>query len=118
MTCLRVQFGDTVGIVTLGGPIRTLKDLNGRVWRFEMHRIFGPFVVDRRGNEVKRQPMQRSPFWKPFQWWHEQGQRVTDTGECVYDVIPEPKLLCIGGRNYVEDTPRNRERFADYIVGD
>lgn len=109
-----VQFDGA--IVMFGGLIREIVDLNGRVWRFEAHDVFGPAVVGKRGEVLSVQPGSRSPFWVAANAWYEQGQRLDTNGRCVYDPPPpEPKLLHLGGRNYCEDTPANRKKFAKYI---
>lgn len=44
--------------------------VNGKTVRFEYTRIFGPLLVDRRGEPLKRQPIaENHPFWAPFNEW-------------------------------------------------
>lgn len=44
---------------------------NGKRYYFEFHEMFGPTLTDKKGNILKRQPMnERHPFWKPFNEWN------------------------------------------------
>lgn len=89
--------------ISYGGPLRVIDDANGRRWHFEMHPRFGPAVTYVNGNIKDTQPGSRSPFWPAVQAWIDQGQEVVEgTTKCVWVKIEEPKLVCIGGRNYAE----------------
>lgn len=46
-------------------------DYNGRTWRWEFSRLFGPLFVDQRGSPLRVQPGERSPAWKVFERWYE-----------------------------------------------
>lgn len=74
MTCIRM--GPSLGHAILCyQPEYRLKDASGKVWIFEFHKYCGPSVLGKRGELLRRQPGERSPFWDPFQKWFDQGQR-------------------------------------------
>lgn len=64
MYAIRIcSFVDTVAEVSDGR----------RNYRFEFSRMFGPTLIDKRGNVLKNQPVSEShPFWRPFNAWLEQ----------------------------------------------
>jgi hypothetical protein len=41
-----------------------------RKYRFEFSEMFGPTLIDARGNVLKNQPVREThPFWRPFNQW-------------------------------------------------
>lgn len=45
-------------------------DINGRVWRWEFGRQFGPVFIDKRnGDPLDVQPAEKSPAWPVFEHW-------------------------------------------------
>jgi hypothetical protein len=84
-----------------GGPVRRLKDKNGRIWTFEMHPYCGPSAVDP-NTEIPwvKQPSEKSPFWPAVHAWISQGQHVDAYGLCIWSPTAEPDLVHLGGRNY------------------
>lgn len=64
------------------GPL--ILEHEGRSWRFEFSRQFGPFLLRKDGEIAKRQPGERSPFWEPFHQWLHQGCQL-DGDRCVFD---------------------------------
>lgn len=89
--------------ILMGGPDYTLDGI-----RFEWHPRCGPVVLDNDGDPKNTQPGARHPFWLAVGWWREQGMRVTESGECIYDVPPEPRVVHLVGRHYVE-VPEGKE---------
>ncbi len=71
MTCVRVQMGKTVALVSVGGPTHRLIDYRGKVWHFEEHHYFGPTVTRKDGSVCKSQPGERSPFWAAYKMFIE-----------------------------------------------
>lgn len=65
------------------GPVYSI-DVGKRTYRFELHRYFGPTIIDRRGEPKVYQPPERSQFWPAFAAWEKQGQRVTAEGKCIW----------------------------------
>jgi hypothetical protein len=82
-------------------------EAGGQVYRFEFSRRFGPLMLGKRGQSLETVPPKRSPFWKALHLWAAQGCRVVN-GQCVYDVPPEPRLVQLVGRHYVE-VPEGRD---------
>lgn len=70
-------------------PHYTITDRNGKVWRFEYHSYMGPTTLTKSGEQMERQPGQRSPFWEAFNAWADQGNRLDDN-KALWD--PEPVL--------------------------
>lgn len=87
-------------ILCYGGPDRKIADERGKVWNFEMHPYCGPMVTNKRGDPLKIQPPEKSPFWRAVSWWAQQGQKIDAEGMCVWTKPPEPKLIHLGGRHY------------------
>lgn len=58
-------------------------DINGRVWRWEFSRQFGPLFTDGNGKPLENQPGERSPAWPVFNRWYEARQsfETTEAGE-------------------------------------
>ena len=81
MTCLKFKFGDSVGIVSVGGPVRKIFD-GYRVWHFEMHHYCGPMPVHKKtGDGITGTPK----FWEAVSKWAQQGYLVDEAGVCHYD---------------------------------
>ena len=88
-------------IVCVGGPILEIIDRNGKRWRFEMHRVFGPNVVVGRHDDIAdKQPPEQSPFWHCVQLWCDQGEKLADDGLCAWMFDPEKILRHLGGKHY------------------
>lgn len=49
--------------------VHTITDASGRAWTFENTRMFGPFVLGKNGDPLKRQPGRRSRFWAAYDEW-------------------------------------------------
>ena len=85
------------------GPF-TLRDKD-RQWSFEFSDRFGPVLLDKDGEPLRRQPISpRHPFWKPFNAWLSQGKRVAN-GVAIHQ---NPRAIVakhVGGRNYVIEHP-------------
>jgi hypothetical protein len=79
-------------IIKIGGT------RGGRAVRFEDSDRFGPSLVTPRGEIMKNQPGERSPFWLAHRLWVSQGRRLAPDGmTCVYDP-PRPTLYRRDGR--------------------
>ena len=77
-------------------------DRKNRLWHFEMHRVCGPVVVDRRTEDpIDNQPSGSSPFWEAVDLWLAQGKRVKDGDLCVWQKPTLPKMKHLGGRHYL-----------------
>lgn len=56
-------------------PEYSITDAQGRMWRFENTRMFGPVLLRSDGEPKARQPGQRSAFWLAYEAWRqEQGK--------------------------------------------
>jgi hypothetical protein len=76
--------GDRRSFLDFGGPIYSIQ--RGKIgWRFEMHRVCGPVVVDSKGEPKEPQPREGSGFWEAVSRWAQQGERATREGVCIYD---------------------------------
>ncbi len=75
-------------------------EADGKRWNFEMHRMFGPWVLDKHGDPEDKQPGPRSKFWTVVTLWVEQGSQVNAEGVCVWSEPVEPVLVHLGGRHY------------------
>ena len=85
MRCKALTFGDgNRAILCVGGP--TLKIVAGsRLWHFEMHNHYGPMPVDKRtGNGIEG----TKAFWEAVTLWARQGERVDETGACIWKNDP------------------------------
>lgn len=83
--------GERRGVIhiSFGGPIYSIQ--RGKIgWRFEMHRVCGPVVVDHHNEPKDQQPAENSGFWKAVTAWAQQGSRVTPQGVCIWDAEPLP----------------------------
>lgn len=69
------------------GPF-IITDENGKQWRFEDSDRFGPFILGKKGDPLASQPGERSPFWRVHSIWVQQGRRVEDEINCLWN---EPK---------------------------
>lgn len=50
--------------------------VNGRIYRFEMHSYCGPSVLLKNDDIANRQPGEHHPFWEAVTCWHAQGERT------------------------------------------
>src|SRR5579859_2231035 len=76
--------------------------VDGKLYIFDFSAQFGPSFYDRRRN-FKMIPS-RSPFWKGFNPWLNQGKRIGPDGLCVWEPELEIDLsdfVQIGKRTYV-----------------
>ena len=74
---------------------------NGKAWRFEDSDRFGPVWIRKDGVPSERQPTERSPFWRPYYAWRDQGRRV-DGDRCVFELHPpRPHKVRMMGRHYL-----------------
>ncbi len=88
MPCVRVRFGDSVGIVSVGGPTRKIY-AGSRMWHFEMHPYFGPMPIHKRtGNGIDG----TKAFWEAVTYWAQQGECIDDAGICLYDRTGLPPI--------------------------
>lgn len=106
--------GNPMGIIhiSFGGPDREIVDETGKHWKFEMHRIFGPSVIDRHGDIKSTQPGPRASFWRVVTFWSQQGQKIGADGLCVWEKPPEPKYVHLGGRHYALEGSSLAKRFG------
>lgn len=59
-------------------------DINGRTWRWEFSRQFGPVFIDKRnGDPLDVQPAEKSPAWPVFERWL--AERKNATGSTVFE---------------------------------
>jgi hypothetical protein len=47
-------------------------DINGRTWRWEFSRQFGPTFLDKDGDPLRVQPAEKSPAWRVFNRWYDE----------------------------------------------
>lgn len=73
------------------GPF-VITDENGKQYRFEDSDRFGPSLIGKKGDPLATQPGTRSPFWRIHSIWVQQGRRVEDAINCIWD---EPKPTTI-----------------------
>lgn len=74
-----------------GNYVITAED--GKTYRFEDSDMFGPALVDDRGDILKKQPGERSLFWRAHRIWKRQGRRTQEDGStCIWD---EPKPMVV-----------------------
>lgn len=58
------------------------RDINGRLWRWDFSKIFGPVFVDKYGNPLKAQPIKEThPAWGPFNTWYAKRKGSVTEGE-------------------------------------
>lgn len=86
--------------ICYGGPDRKIVDEKGKLWHFEMHPYCGPIPTSKQGEPLKKEPPEKSSFWRVVTWWAQQGQKIGEDGLCVWIKPPEPKLIHLGGRHY------------------
>ncbi len=96
------RFRHTGTHISLGGPMRKINDITGKLWHFEMHRYCGPAATTIEGEILDKQPPAKSPFWTAVTAWTQQGQKIED-GLCVWEKPVEVKLVWLGGKNYAEE---------------
>lgn len=62
-------------------------EVYGKQFRFEDSDRFGPALVDRNGDQLKKHwPSPRSPFWYGHKCWVAQGRRIGADGvTCLWD---------------------------------
>lgn len=70
------------------GPF--LIEINGRYRLFEFHGVCGPLLVDDKGESLRRQPAESSPFWKMFEAWRDAGCYV-DPHNRAY--VPSDRIM-------------------------
>lgn len=86
--------------ISLGGPDRKIIDAQGKTWIFEDHPRIGPIVLKTEGGDPDpRQPGERSPFWKAWNAWKDQGKRLAGD-VCVWDAVSPCVVEHMGGRHY------------------
>jgi hypothetical protein len=89
--------GKTRCHISLGGPMRGII-VGGKLYQFEMHHYCGPVLLHRRtGEPLKHQPM---PFLEAASLWAQQGQKIDETGLCVWFREPKPITKHLWGRNF------------------
>lgn len=57
----------------------------GRTYYVEWHPYCGPARLRKDGEPFKRQPSQRSPFWKAVGEWEAAGLKVDDQGNAILE---------------------------------
>lgn len=77
MTCVRLGPALGNGILCFQPDYRIV-DRTGKVWHFEFHKFCGPSVLGRKGDPLKNQPGEKSPFWDAITAWIQQGQRAEE----------------------------------------
>ncbi len=55
--------------ISFAGPVYSVTDARGKLWRFTYHDYFGPEVVNKDDNVSMRQPGIKSPFWEAVKSW-------------------------------------------------
>lgn len=86
--------------ISVGGPDRTITDAQGKTWVFEDHPRFGPIVLKEAGGEPdSNQPGERSPFWRAWTAWKDQGKRLAGD-VCVWDPPAPCVVEHIAGQHY------------------
>lgn len=110
-----------VGIVGAGwcvdswgaGPF--VIDAKGKRYRFEDSDMFGPALVDRRGDPLKNPwPNERSPFWTAHAAWRKAGRRVAADGKtCIYE-WPKPTVVRAVNRQ-ITIIEKGDEDLAGYV---
>ena len=101
----------------LGGPDYEIS-AGGRSFRFEMHPVCGPVVLNKRGDPTARQPGPKHEIWRAVTLWHQQGRRVVD-GVAQWDEPTPDRHVHIVGRQYwlaSHDDPRTDAEIRDDIL--
>lgn len=75
MTCINLGLALGHGILCIS-PDYKIMDRGGRVWWFEFHSYCGPSVLGKRGDPLRNQPPENSPFWDAIEAWIQQGKRT------------------------------------------
>ncbi len=63
--------------ILFGGPEYTIQVGLGKPIKFEMHHYCGPLPTRQLGPNHK--------FWTAVTLWSQQGERVDDKGQCIWD---------------------------------
>lgn len=88
-----------IGHVSMSGDILEI-EVGKRIRAFEMHRVFGPTVVNRKtGDPINSDP--GKAFWDAFERWQING-RMVDGIRCV---VPHWCMRC-SGSGLVETGPK------------
>jgi hypothetical protein len=98
--------------ISMGGPDRLITDATGKEWKFEMHPHFGPNVLTKNGDIADRQPGEKSPFWHAVAAWTQQGERVDETGRCIWAEPEQPRLVHLGGGHYAVEGSAIAEKHS------
>lgn len=86
--------------ISVGGPDRKITDAQGKAWVFEDHPRFGPIVLKKAGGDpAPTQPGERSPFWRAWRCWSDQGKRLAGD-VCVWGEPAPCVVEHMGGRHY------------------
>ena len=118
-----IHYNDAQGLpvhISLGGPEYTIK-AGKKSYYFEMHSYFGPVVLSRKtGSSLSKQPGERNLFWRAVEHWNNQGRRVDDNGNCIFDWPPLPRRVHLVGNQYLAlhngDGPvQKRKEFFERI---
>lgn len=73
--------------------------VGGRIFTFEWSDQFGPFLIGKRGEELKAKPT--NAFLDAVTLWFRQGKKVDADGLCEWWHKPEEILEHLGGRNFL-----------------
>lgn len=84
-------------IILFGGPIFDMPGADGKRYRFEDHRIFGPIRLNRDDDPAHHNFGQRHPFWSLYERWVKLGKPSED-GTCKLNVdLPDSIRNIEGG---------------------
>lgn len=108
MTCVCCKSGFCLAV---GGTDHVI-EADGRRWRFEMHPMFGPAVLNSRGDPADKQPGPRSKFWTAVTLWSQQGRQTGADGLCVWQEPVAVELVHLGGRNYASKGSALAEKYG------
>lgn len=104
--CIKVQMGDTVALINVGGPTKKIY-AGGRLWYFEMHHFCGPMPIHKKtGNGIEG----TKAFWEAVTLWAQQGERV-NSDVCLVDRVPPKPIYRLARGHYTED-PQMAARFG------
>ena len=84
----------------MGGGSKRIIEFNGKRLNFEMHRMFGPWVLNADGDPAHKQPGPHSKFWTAVTLWVAQGSHIDAEGLCVWVEPTQLELVHLGGRHY------------------
>jgi hypothetical protein len=68
-----------------------------KAFRFKDSDRFGPYLLNRRGDILDKQPREGSPFWRAHRIWVRQGRRL-EGDACIWDEPKPTKVVKIAGR--------------------